>query len=382
MRYSVSSLSITACGFLLAGMCLILALAGDVRAQQPTDTAAGAPRLDSLARDVALLKRIKISGYLQVHCESHEDSRDATADASGKIAKSNADAIIVKEGRAKIQYQAAKTSRFTFYIDGSRDKFRLIEAYIDLTHEFGGRKVELSVGQENIPFGYEIEYPTAKRNFPERSTMERKLFAGERDRMINLTVWPDRHLSLNAAILNGPGIVDNDFTWESPFKGAKNFVGRVKANAATGYLRVSGGVSAYVGTQFDKNDARDFQSSKDRWGVDAQCFYPLFPRLGETVLRIEAVVARERGRAARGGYAWLAQDLAKRFGAAVRFDSYDPDVDLKDGSKLDQVSLAGHYFYDEHVRITLDYDWRHNEAVTGKEDPKDNILTLQFQYAF
>ena len=94
------------------------------------------------------------------------------------------------------------------------------------------------------------------------------------------------------------------------------------------------------------------------------------------------MTAEEFGKHRLGYYVWLAQRLGEWFGAAVRFDSYDPDTRVEDGTKLNQVSLAGHYFFDENVKFTIAYDIRKNEEVNGIKDKADNILTAQAQYDF
>ncbi|GAB4320756.1 MAG: hypothetical protein Kow0074_11270 [Candidatus Zixiibacteriota bacterium] len=324
---------------------------------------------------------VDISGYIQTQYEMHEDSRNATIDDQGNLVKGNKDNIYIRRGRLKVEYQATKTSKFRIYFDGSKDKLSLLEAWIELKRKFGSVGTKLRAGQQNIPFGFEIEYSSSKRDFPERSTMERMLFAGERERLVNVTVAPVPQLEFNVAVLNGPGIKDKEFTYESPFEDSKDFVGRVRTTHKTGRMKFSGGVSGYLGKQFDDGDTADFKTDKNRYGADAQLEFTAFPKLGKSAVRGEVMIGEEFGLRKMGFYVWLTQQLGEHFGAAARYDMFDPNTRIEDGSKLTQVSLAGHYYFDTHVRCTVSYDIRKDEEVGNNTDKADNILNLVLQYA-
>lgn len=365
-------------------LCLALSLSTLVaypiglRAEETDTTFAG--RLEKLEKESAKSKKVKFSGYIQARYESHQDSENSTADSNG-INKDNLDNIYIRRARLKAEYQGGKGTRGVVYIDGGKDKLRLLEAWVEIKKTFGTTEASLSAGQQNVPFGYEIEYSSSRRDFPERSTAEQKLFPGERDRLVNLTVKPGKVISLNAAVLNGPGISNSTFSWESPFKDRKDFLARVKVSGTAGKAKLHAGASGYFGRQFNPKDTIDFRTEKDRIGADAQAFLQIFPELGESGIRAEVFVAKEFDRDILGWYIWLSQKLGKQFGAALRFDTYDPDTDLEDGKKLDQVSIAGHYYHDENVRITCAYDIRKTEEVGSAKDPDDNLFTVQVQFA-
>jgi len=325
---------------------------------------------------------IKFSGYIQARYEDHQNSEDASLGSSGAVLQSNDNNIYIRRGRLKVEYQATKSSKFRIYFDGAKDDLKLLEAWIELKKKFGQVETHAKIGQQNVPFGFEIEYSSSKRDFPERSSVERALFPGERDRLVNLTVKPVPALALNVAVLNGPGISDKTFTYKSPLADRKDVIGRVRVEQKKGDVHLSGGVSAYMGKQFDKSDTLNFSTYKRRYGADGQLSAKPFPKLGETSLRAEVMAADEFGMRRLGYYVWLAQRLGDWFGAAIRFDSYDPNTRIEDGSKLNQVSLAGHYYFDENVKLTLAYDIRKNEEVNGIKDKADNILTAQAQYDF
>ena len=80
----------------------------------------------------------------------------------------------------------------------------------------------------------------------------------------------------------------------------------------------------------------------------------------------------------------MSQSLGNKFGAAVRYDYWDPNT-LTLGDATGTWSFALHYFYDANVRLTAAYDIPHlldgNSTFTKSvKDVKDNRFTLQFQY--
>ncbi|MBD3297099.1 MAG: hypothetical protein GF341_00435 [candidate division Zixibacteria bacterium] len=322
-----------------------------------------------------------IGGYLQVKYEDHEDSRNPIVDEDGNLLKRNMNHIYIRRGRIKVEYQATEASKFRIYFDGAKDKLSLLEAWIELKHEFGRVETKLRVGQQNIPFGFENWYSSAKRDLPERSLAQNSLFAGERERLVNLTVAPVQQLALNVAVLNGPGLKDSEFTYESPFEDTKDVLARLRTEHELDGLTISGGISGYLGKQFDESDTVDFRTDKNRYGADAQVEFNVVRDLGRSAVRGEMMIAEEFGLRKIGYYLWLSQRLGRHFGAAARYDVFDRNARAEDGTRTDRVSLAGNYYYDAHVRFTLSYDIIKNEDVGEMTDVADNVLTLMLQYA-
>ncbi|MEW6052102.1 MAG: porin [Candidatus Zixiibacteriota bacterium] len=366
-----------------------------------------------LTGDVEKLKQLKVSGYLQARYELNDSSRYGITGGYDATKNLNANNIYIRRGRIKFQFQPNASSRYIIYFDASKDKVSLKEAYVDLSHRFKEHAFTLTAGQFNIPFGYEIEYSSSKRDFPERSLTERTLFKGERDRGVNLSWTLPKNVQFNAAVLQGYGIEDSKFTWFDPTK-QKDVLGRVKVKLGM----VDFGVSAYHGktyvpgtaavapvtTYIDVNgnglvDAGDsvrtttgsaatpaVEYDKNRVGIDAQLYLDVLP-LGGTGVRAEMIGARDKGKMERGWYLWLSQAVYKNFGGAVRYDYFDPNT--SDAAKSDAtgtLSLAAHYYWDANVRLTAAYDMPRllkDNSIFSKAsgDKKDNTFTLQFQYS-
>jgi hypothetical protein len=125
---------------------------------------------------------------------------------------------------------------------------------------------------------------------------------------------------------------------------------------------------------------------KKRLGVDAQLYLDLLP-VGGSGVKAEYYLAKDRGLKEDGWYLWLSQVITTKFGAAVRYDYFDPNT--SESAKNDATgtwSLAFHYFWDSYVRITAAYDIPRqlkDNSLFSKHtgDLNDNRFTLQFQFS-
>ncbi len=372
--------------------------------------------LNTLNGDVAILKWLKASGYLQMRYEYNDTSKSTDSLVKGAAVNRNANNFYIRRGRIKFTIQPSQTSKYVIYFDASKNSISLKEAYLDLVKRHGEHAFTLTAGQFNIPFGYEVEYSSSKRDFPERSLAENKLFKGERDRGINLTYAMPKLLQFNLGVLQGYGIENGTFTWFSPTK-QKDIVARAKAKLGRVDLGLSGywgktyisSVDSVVGSSswYDKNgDGRvdssevkttkpkagqpGFTRDKDRYGVDCQAYFDFLP-IGSTGLRAEYYKARDYNSSLKdvareqGWYFWVSQNIGQRFGAAVRYDYWDPNTRSNNNDATGTWSFAAHYFYDGNVRITAAYDIFNQLSGNSTfskydKDVKDNRFTLQLQF--
>lgn len=369
--------------------------------------------------DLAILKWLKVSGYVQARWELIDTLASfdkASPDAFRNNTQSN---IYIRRGRVKFTFTPHNTSRYVFYIDASKNTISLKEAYVELMKSFNYHSFALTVGQQNIPFGYEIEYSSSQRDFPERSLAENVLFKGERDRGINLSYAAPEYFLANIGVFQGYGIEDRNFTWWDPTK-EKAVIAR--ARGRFGMLDL--GVSGYWGDNFQPGTAAvpasttwrdtdgDFEvdpnevtnvaakpavpgieAEKNRLGADAQVYLDLLP-IGASAIRTEyfwgedfnSKVAEDSLAGSQGWYIWLSQAITTKFGAAVRYNYWDPNTETAANDAIGTWSFAFHYFFDPNVRITAAYDI--SKTLKGEStfsaienDPQDNRFTLQFQFA-
>jgi phosphate-selective porin len=374
----------------------------------------------TLNSDVNILKWVKVSGYLQTRWE-YMDSLANFASGPDTRQNNGASNIYIRRGRVKFTVTPNTTSKYVFYLDASKNTVSLKEAYAELSKTVNFHTVALTVGQFNWPFGYEIEYSSSQRDFPERSAAENALFKGERDRGINVTYTAPKYFSANIGIFNGYGIDDKNYSWWDPTK-QKDIIARAKVKL--GMLDV--GVSGYWGEYFqpgtvavaastswtdtdgdhvvdptevtntdEKEAVPGFSKDKNRYGADAQLYLDLLP-IGATAVRGEYFWGEDFDKkggpdllvSRQGWYLWVSQAISTKFGAAIRYDYWDPNSDESAiNDAVGTLSTALHYYWDANVRITAAYDMPgklKGQSTFSKitNDPEDNRFTMQFQFMF
>jgi hypothetical protein len=376
-------------------------------------------QLQTLQADTDKLKKFKFSGYLQARWETAENSND-TVRVTGTppvATPANVERFYIRRGRLKMTYDSSPLSQAVIYFDGGTDRtIRLLEAYVTLLdpwtplHQHG-----LTIGQMNVPFGYEIERSSSVRELPERSRAENVLFAGERDRGVKLVSQWTPQFETVVAVMNG-GVNHPDFPNSDPTH-RKDVMGRARFSQGT----VDGAVSYYHGRNTTPLTGPDVQTDKTRLGLDAQVYYEL-PMVGGGSLKGEFYRGKEinpdsvrimttpssaspRLLAASsdpahfatdfaGWYAMWVQNLGEKLQLAARYDQYDPNTDLG-LDHFKRVSVGLNWFYDGFTRVTVAYDapttrpgpsgsTRFNAVspASRSADPADNLWTVQFQHKF
>jgi len=367
-------------------VCLVWVFGG-TRAQAQEDTAevSSAEQLEKmkgqlegmteqvqvLVTDVDKLKKVKFSGYVQARWETAENKRDTVA-ATGTgptLTPSNNERFYIRRGRLKLTYDSSPLSQAVVYFDGASSgssiNVRLLEAYVTLLdpwtvlHRHG-----LTIGQMNVPFGYEIERSSSVRELPERSRAENVLFPGERDRGVKLVSQWTPQLETMVGFFNGAGISSADYPTTDPTRG-KDLLARIRFAQGT----LDAAVSWYGGhaTTALTGPEADVETDKTRIGADVQGYYAL-PGLGGGTLRAEyfggkdvnadsvkalTTVPSTGGRFLRpnvisshlatdfqGGYVMWVQNLGELCQAAVRYDVYDPNID-RDHDQFERLSDVG-----------------------------------------
>lgn len=371
-------------------------------------------QVQTLQGDVDKLRKVKFSGYVQARWETAENKSDSVqVTGSGPtITPANSERFSIRRGRMKLTYDSGPLSQAVLYFDGatsgSNVNFRLLEATVTLFDPWTLlHKHALTIGQMNVPFGWEIERSSSVRELPERSRAENVLFPGERDRGVKLVSAWTPQLETVVGIYNGLGISNSDFPTADPTR-AKDLVARARWSQG----RVDGAVSYYTGRWLTPLTGTDVVTDKTRLGLDAQTFWEL-PAVGGGSLRAEYYGGREvnpdsvkaltvtpaspaSGRLLRPGaspahfatdmqgwYVMWVQNVGERLQLAARWDTYDPDTGL-DHDQYERTSLGINWFHDGYTRVTVAYDIPKTEKrVAGRwTDPHDNLWTLQVQHKY
>lgn len=405
---------------------MVLLLGSSLAAQEPESTSkengeiarvAGqvegmTEQVQAIQAEVDKAKKFKWSGYIQVRYEAGEADRDTVrvAGAPPTFTSSNLERFFIRRGRLKMTYDTGELSQAVIYLDGGTDRaIRLLEAYVSLSDPWTPlHQHQLTIGQFNVPFGYEIERSSSVRELPERSRAENVLFPGERDRGAKITSrWTPRFETV-VAVMNGGGVNHPEFPNTDPTRG-KDLVGR--ARWSQGLFDVA--ISGYAGKNTTPLTGPDVETDKTRLGFDAQTFYEL-GGVGGGSLRgeiyagtdvnpdsVRALVttpgSSNPNRLLRAGavpdhlatnflgwYLMWVQNIGERFQVAARYDTYDRNTDI-DHDQFERLNLGANYFFDGNTRFTIAYDIPTTDVSAGAgrfTDPHDNSWTLQAQHKF
>ena len=369
--------------FLPAVIAVILTLAGPkLFAQESSVTAEAADslnnKIENVKSDLELLKRLKITGYIQAQWQ-HADTAGAVTPYSGgafPIASDNR--FSIRRGRVKLTYEN-ELSTYVLQIDATEKGVSLKDAYVAIKDPWV-QFVTLTGGVFNRPFGYEISYSSSSRETPERARIFQNLFPGERDLGAMITLQQKKGsrfdwIKLDAGLFTGNGI-------NSEFDSKKDFIGHLsfaKANKRE-TVKFGGGVSYYNGSVFqgtkyvytpgevvDENQPGLVDSTasnkngfaKRRYvGIDAQLSFQ--SPVGFTSLRAEYITGQQPAakatsasvsgstllnydtyiRKASGGYVYFIQNIGQtKHQFVLKYDWLDPNTKVK-GTEIVSKSAA------------------------------------------
>ncbi len=413
---------------------IAVAFANNIKAQELEDTIPSA--IAKIQSDLELLKRIKISGYIQPQFQ-WADSVGIASYAGGNFGSSTDKRFMLRRGRIKIAYETLYT-QFVFQIDATEKGIAIKDLYGKFTEPWLGA-FSITAGIMNRPFGYEIGYSSSLRESPERGRMSQIIFPGERDLGAMLTFQMPKtsrfnFLKIDAGLYNGTGSTAVDFDKQ------KDFISHIAINKSTVSEKISYGLglSYYNGgwRQGRKNvytmgldtlNQTTFQLNSDTvnygqiakrqyYGADAQLNFD-FP-FGVTTLRAEYIQGQQPSSSSsttsastqpsgdtylrnfNGAYFYFLQNIFRtKHQIIVKYDWYDPNTKVKgdeigvSGTKLSAgdikyttLGLGWVYHWDSNVKITAYYDMVSNETSKNLSgyvtDIKDNVFTLRVQYKF
>ncbi|HEX7479124.1 MAG TPA: porin [Polyangiales bacterium] len=346
---------------------------------------AASQRVDALEKRVDALSRLKLSGYVQAQYV-HNDSSHNGIDTTGKPL--NKDLFEVRRARLRATY-TLDPAEFLLNIDAIPSGVSVKEAelsiYVPWTHEV---KTKLTAGLFYIPFGYEVQESDSVLPFVERTLAANRLFPGSRD--VGVRAQGDlleQHVVYQLAAVNGNPISDAVFPGTDP-NGAKDFVGRVGVHF--GGLRA--GISGLIGQGYlppaiddtkttTINEAHSYGNFIHRAAAFDVTYNVELPVLGELALYAEGVISHNLDRSKlsdypkvllvkqgalqvatnsivdanqTAGYLGFTQHLGQYVALGARGEIFDPST-AKKGNGLGAVTLVGHVYPAELLRLTLAY---------------------------
>jgi hypothetical protein len=392
-----------------------------------------------LQSDVAVLKRIKFSGYVQPQYQQIDSSGAATFEG-GDFPSGVNKRFRVRRAEFKTMYDNGKT-QIVANIDITQSGVQIKDAYGKFTEQ-RWQAIAFTAGIFNRPFGYECPTSGSLIESPDRSRIVQTLFPGERDLGMMLTfqmpVSSKLHpLKLEAGMFNGNGnasLQDYDFqkdfishlTWQSASKNEKISYGIGGSFYSGGIVNPTKNVWSIetlpnnnLGWKVDSTATNKGTTSVRQYiGVDAQ--FSITTIIGITTIRGEFITGQQPGtissskspdkqtatptgdmyiRQMMGYNAYFLQNIGQsKHQLIVKYDVYDPNTLVKGadigktGAGLTQADIAYStigigwiYHWDNNVKITAYYDIVKNEkTVLPKytKDLLDNVFTLRLQYKF
>lgn len=408
-------------------------------AEAPIDTLARS--VGKLQDELTILKKIKISGYIQAQFQV-ADSNGTPSFAGGNFPTNSDKRFAVRRGRIKFVYDNRLT-QYVLQFNATEGGVTTKEAYVKFTEPWL-QAISLQMGIFDVPFGYEAPYSSSSLETPERGRMSQTLLPDENDIGGMITFQMPKtskfnFLKLEAGMFNGTQAKATDFDWK------KDFIGRLSIAkvSKSEKIKYGVGVSYYDGgirqpNNFVYEDITTLPSGdigyvmndtslvkpkgkigkRNYMGADAQISFD-FP-FGITTLKAEYITGVQPGTASTskspnadpgtdtylrsfdGAYFYFIQNIFQtKHQIVVKYDWYDPNTKVsgdaigKTGSRLGVTDLkfttwgfGYNYKWDNNVKITLFYDLVTNETsknLTNKgywKDIPDNVFTLRFQYKF
>jgi phosphate-selective porin len=379
-------------------------------------------KIENSKSDIDLLKRLKVSGYLQAQWQIADTVGAVTPFSGGAFPKYSDNRFAMRRGRIKFTYDN-EFSTYVLQLDATEKGVGLKDAYVAVKEPWF-QFATLTAGVFNRPFGYEITYSSSARETPERSRIFQTLFPQERDLGAMITLQPVKGsrfdwIKLDAGLFTGNGI-------NSEFDKHKDFIGRLgiaKANKTEtvkfglGLSYYNGGV--FQGTKFiytpgtmsdalttgflvDSTSSNKFGFAKREYvGIDLQL--SVFSGLGISTLRAEAISGKQPGsksgnvsiasstapdydtynRQFAGGYIYLIQNIGQtKHQLVAKLDWLDPNVkvagkDIKskstDGKSTglsnadimySTLGLGWNYRFNSQVKFSAYYEITGNETTS------------------
>ena len=392
--------------------------------------------LENLNSDVDILKRLKISGYVQAQFQL-ADTMGAATFSGGNFPATTNQRFQIRRGRIKLAYDSP-LGGVAIQLNASEKGVNLKDAYVYLIEPYLNA-FRFTLGAFDRPFGHEVSYSSSSLESPERARINQSLFPGESDMGGMLTFQMPKtsrfnFIKLDAGLFSGNGVgteVDKKV----------DFIGRLSMSKATKneVFKYGVGVSYYNGNYYqgvkiytmdkltdgsnayvvnDNKTNKGTFAKREYVGADVQISYD--SPIGISQLRAEYITGKQPANAGtnkspenyaiaefekdtyvrniNGGYIIFAQNIADtKHQLVLKYDWYDPNTkvkgkEIKEGNfftkndiKFSTFGLGWNYRLSNNLKITAYYDVVNNEiaAIKGFDrNLKDNVFTFRIQGKF
>jgi len=318
--------------------------------------------LEDLAKAQAAKKsprgneKVKVSGYVQAQVASDQAASPQTD-------------FRIRRSRIKLAGPISPNAAFAIQLDAS-STVTLKDAYIDLIPSGAGWR--LRIGQDLIPFEYEVLESDATRLEPERTQMAGVFFPSERDIGAWVQFSNPHGMTVDAGVMNGNGPNNKDNNDN------KTVLARVRVPLG-GKLRDPGheANSVYVAVLSGDFTKDSTTASREAIGVGISYL------IGRLLLQGEFLSGDEAGKDVTGWYAHVALPLQRTEETLFfRIEAYDEDTDTPDTTYRGLV-IGIQHDVDGNTRIVLAHEFRDPDAGFsgfGKLDGDATTLRVQVKF--
>lgn len=281
--------------------------------------------LQKALKDVARLEKVTFRGYVQARYESFQHTREG--DPPGPRVPVT-DRFTLRRMRLTVQGRPNQHVAMKWELEGGGGSLESRDAFVSYFLEGNPAKgYSVHVGQQKVPFGFEIAQSSGQREAPERARPIRFFYPSERDRGIRVSSPTGDRWFYEVALYNGvvgpgtPGINTNDNNND------KDVFGRIRTTQLRDTLDL--GASFHFGNSlrtslFSGETPRPggppsaehpYENTRMTLGADFQWH----PRKG-TELRGEAVWGKAKGTYATGYILQVLHDLHPKYQLVARYD--------------------------------------------------------------
>ncbi len=409
--------------FTLLNFALLILISANLKAQETTSSVD--ERLSKAESEISILKKVKISGYLQAQYQ-RSDSNGAATVAGGAFAANSNQRFMLRRGRIKAVYDGGLT-QLVFEMDivepspvlGSANAVNIRDFYAKISMPFY-KDLSITTGMQYRPFGFEQQYSSSMNESPELTRLVNNVFPNERDLGAMITLKAPKEmellhcLTLKAGIFNGQGIAKNtsgnlDMIGQLYFErttknekiayrlGGSYYSGAMLNGDKTIYSMGTNAAGEKAFIADTANGSSNIYKSVNRqyYGVDAQI--TIDNPAGMSTLRAEYVAGRQPGTASTSKsldvdpkvnavgptylrdfsayYVTFAHKIHKTpFQVVVRYDVYTPNTKVS-GNEITTANKFGkgdisyttlgyglNYFMTNNVKFTAYYDMVTNDS--------------------
>jgi hypothetical protein len=385
---------------------LALAPAAVLAEEAAVDTAALEGKVESLSEqyaetknDVAGLKKLKLSGYLQARWAWLEAASYNASATAATPTTPDRDGFFIRRGRFKAVYEDSGV-QYVLQLDVIPAGVGIKEGYVSVGLPFG---LAMDAGLQLFPFGYEVfARSSSDLDTLERSRVTGAFLNGEYDLGLALR-GKVRMVNFKVGLFNGNGINSGQLGRDNDQ--LKDVIGRAWVDMGM----VTAGVSGWYGKTKAYNRADDKVFDRNRVAVDLQAYLDLLP-IGGTALKGEWMWGHTTigGTLGAGGnlpgatsaapvptgsgwYLIATQNVLARHQLAVRYEQYMPNqtVDLSGATNATvkvqkELQVALHTYVGGNYKLTA--AWYHpmngERGATAVSDPKQDQWIVQAQAKF